>query len=314
MKKNLIILKDITAQPRHIVRGCGFSATRFGLYLILIVCIFMFQLLTGCTTLKLTPVASPPTEVYHQGKFVWHDLLTSDVAAAKKFYGELFGWSFKKQGRYTVVLNKGQPIGGMIEVQSKDGKKHAARWLASLSVPDVDKAAALVQKAGGTVHEGPVDMKNRGRSALVSDPQGAQLLLLHSSVGDPEDKEPPVGSWLWIELWSNDPEKAIAFYKELGGYSSVDAKREDYWLLWKDKWRGGVRFVLNEDLGVRWTPSVRVSNTLSISERVEKLGGQVIVQPRDVSIGSGSVALIEDPAGALLIVQRWSKQSSSKGE
>ncbi|MCD6272442.1 MAG: VOC family protein [Deltaproteobacteria bacterium] len=313
MKKNLIILEDITAHRQHMVRGGGFPVTRFGLYLVLIVCIFMFQMLTGCATLKLTPVASPPTEVYHQGQFVWHDLLTSDVATAKNFYGELFGWSFKKQGRYTVVLNKGQPIGGMIEVQPKDGKKHAARWLASLSVPDVDKAAALVQKAGGTVHEGPVDMKNRGRSALVSDPQGAQLLLLHSSVGDPEDKEPPMGSWLWIELWSNDPEKAIAFYKELVGYSPVDLK-EDYWLLWKDKWRGGVRLLLNEDLGIRWTPSVRVPDTVSISERVEKLGGQVLVQPRDVSIGSGSVALIEDPAGALLIVQRWSKQSFSKGD
>ena len=314
MKKNLIILGDITVHRQHMVQGGGFTVTRFGLYLVMIVCIFVFQLLTGCATLKLTPVASPPTEVYHQGKFVWHDLLTSDVATAKKFYGELFGWSFKKQGRYTVVLNKGQPIGGMIEVQSKDGKKHAARWLASLSVPDVDKAAALVQKAGGTVHEGPVDMKNRGRSAVVCDSQGAQLLLLHSFVGDPEDKEePPMGSWLWMELWSNDPEKAIAFYKELGGYSSVEVK-EDYWLLWKGKWRGGVRFVLNEDLGVRWTPSVRVSDTVLISERVENLGGQVLVQPRDVSIGSGSVALIEDPAGALLIVQRWSKQSFSKGD
>jgi len=154
-------------------------------------------------------------------------------------------------------------------------------------------------------------MKNRGCSALVSDPQGAQLLLLHSFVGDPEDKEPPMGSWLWIELWSNDPEKAIAFYKELGGYSSVEAN-EDYWLLWKDKWRGGVRLLLNEDLGVRWTPTVRVPDTVSMLERVENLGGQVLVQPRDVSIGSGSVALIEDPAGALLIVQRWSKQSFSK--
>jgi len=72
----------------------------------------MFQMLSGCATLKLTPVASPPTEVYHQGKFVWHDLLTSDVATAKKFYGELFGWSFKKQGRYTVVLNNPHALSG----------------------------------------------------------------------------------------------------------------------------------------------------------------------------------------------------------
>ena len=49
-----------------------------------------FLLLTGCSKLDLTPVASPPTGVYHQGKFVWYDLLTTDVATAKKFYGELY--------------------------------------------------------------------------------------------------------------------------------------------------------------------------------------------------------------------------------
>jgi predicted enzyme related to lactoylglutathione lyase len=311
-KKSALLLGDITAHQGHMLRGGDFPATRFALHLVLIVCIPVFQLLAGCATLKLTPVVSPPTGVYHQGKFVWYDLLTSDVAIARDFYGELFGWSFKEQGRYTVVLNKAQPIGGMVEVQPKDGKDHAARWLALLSVPDVDQAAAMVLKAGGTVHEGPVDMKNRGRGALVSDPQGAHLVLLHSSSGDPVDTEPPMGAWLWVELWSKDPKAAVAFYEELGGYSSV-AGEEDYWFLWKDEWRGGVRFVPDEDLEVRWIPTVRVPDTVTIAEHAEKLGGQVLVQPQDDSIG-GSVALIEDPTGGLLIVQRWSKQPSSTGE
>jgi len=312
-EKHSTLLEDRTVNRGQMLRGGAFLVTRFGLYLIPIVCLIACQLLIGCTTLKLTPVADPPTGVYHEGKFVWYDLLTPDVAAARDFYGDLFGWSFKKQGRYTVVLNKGQAIGGMVKVKPKDKKDHAARWLASLSVPDVDQAAALVQRAGGTVHEGPVDLKKRGRGALVTDPQGAQLLLLHSSGGDPADNtEPPLGSWLWIELWSKAPEEAVAFYEELGGYSSVEWK-DDYWLLWNEEWRGGVRFVPSEDMDVRWTPTVRVPDTAKIAEQAETLGGRVVVQPREVSIG-GSVALIEDPLGGLVIVQQWSKQSSSAGE
>jgi predicted enzyme related to lactoylglutathione lyase len=62
-----------------------------------------------------------------------------------------------------------------------------------------------------------------------------------------------------------------------------------------------------------WIPVVRVSDTAVISELAEKLGGRVLVKPGNTSDG-GSVALIEDPGGALLMVQHWSKISSSTGE
>ena len=274
--------------------------------------ILIFLLFTGCSKLNLTPVASPPTGLHHQGKFVWYDLLTADVAAARGFYGELFGWSFREQGRYTVILNNDQAIGGIVKVRPKDNKEHATRWLASLSVPDVDRAAAFVQESGGVIHEGPVDMKNRGRGVLVSDPQGAHVLLLHSLGGDPTDTEPPMGSWLWVELWSKTPEASVAFYEELGGYSAVKGEK-GYWFLWHDKWRAGVRQIPFDGMEVRWTPTVRVTDTVLISERAKELGGRVLVKPREVSIG-GSAALIEDPVGGLLIVQCWSKQSSAAGE
>ncbi len=279
----------------------------------LIILIIVFPLFAGCShKLELTPVTSPATGVYHQGKFVWYDLLTPDVATAKKFYGELFGWSFKKQGRYTVILNNGQAIGGIVKIQPKDNKDHLARWLTSLSVADVDQATAFVQESGGIIHEGPVDMKNRGRGVLVSDPQGAQILLLHSSSGDPADVDPPMGAWLWVELWSKDIDASVAFYEELGNYSTVAGKK-GYRFLWQEKWRAGIRLVPDENLEVRWTPTVRVADTVLISKQVEKSGGQVLVQPRDLSIG-GSAALIKDPAGGLLIVQRWSQQTSAAGE
>ena len=61
-----------------------------------------------------------------------------------------------------------------------------------------------------------------------------------------------------------------------------------------------------------WIPVVRVSDTVVISELAEKLGGRVLVKPSGNN--DGGVALIEDPGGALLIVQHWSKISSSTGE
>jgi predicted enzyme related to lactoylglutathione lyase len=291
------------------------SKEGFFLLPILMLVIFLSQLISGCSTLKLTPVASPPTGVHHQGKFVWFDLLTDDVSLAKNFYGELFDWDFKKRGSYTVILNKGQAIGGMVELQSNEGEKGTARWIPLLSVNDVDKAVAFVQKAGGTIHEGPVDMGKRGRGALINDPQEAPLLLLYSFDGDPPDRDPPIGSWLWIELWTDTPEDSLSFYQELGDYNSFK-ERKGYWILERNKkWRGGIRSVPYEE-GFKtccWIPVVRVSNATVTSQQVEELGGQVLVPPKDASDG-GSVSLIEDPAGALLIVQRWVKSPSATGE
>ena len=282
---------------------------------VLIVLILALQLVAGCSSLKLPPVASPATGVYHQGKFVWYDLLTDDVILAKKFYGELFDWSFETSGSFTVVINNGQSIGGIVELQPKDGEESTPRWIPLLSVADVDQAVALVKEVGGTIHEGPVDMPKRGRGALISDPQGAPLLLLRALKGDPPDREPSIGSWLWIELWSDDPEASLGFYQELCGYSSTK-DGEDYWILERDEqWRGGIRSMPDgERLKICcWIPVVRVRDTGEISELAEKLGGRVLVKPGNTNDGS-SVALIEDPGGALLMVQRWSNIYSAMGE
>ena len=54
-------------------------------------------LLAGCAVkektpiLELTPVTESPTGIHLTGKFVWNDLLSDDLAAAKVFYGQLFG-------------------------------------------------------------------------------------------------------------------------------------------------------------------------------------------------------------------------------
>jgi len=289
------------------------SEVRFGLWQIMAFCGLLLLLFSGCAKLDLTPVVSSPTGVYHQGKFVWHDLLTANVEAAEDFYGSLLGWSFRKQGRYTVILNKDRAIGGIVEVLPKDKEQHAARWLASLSVPDVEKAVLIVRRAGGIINEGPVEMENRGLGALIRDPLGAQLVLLHSSSGDPEDAEPEIGAWLWVELLTNNSKASLEFYTELGGYESV-VWEDDYWLLKNEgKWRCGIRLLAEKDLEVRWIPTVRVEDTVVTSKYAEMLGAKVLVAPGDISHNE-SAALIEDPAGALFVVQRWEKQPAAAGE
>jgi predicted enzyme related to lactoylglutathione lyase len=289
---------------------------RFGLYATIGFILIQF-VLTGCTAtpppkLVLPPITDAPTGIHHQGKFVWNDLLTDDIAAARDFYGQLFGWTFEQSDRYTVVKNNGQSIGGMLQVRENTETKGVARWVCSLSVADVDEAAALVTEEGGIIYEGPLDMLNRGRGALIYDPLGAELLLLYATDGDPEDKKPVMGSWLWHELWSNDTEASQVFYQKLAGYD-YDGET-DYLILLKDEqWRAGIRYVSDPELTMRWVPVVRVADTEKTADLAKELGGKLLVGPRPTPSG-GSVALLSDPSDALLIIQRWSATTSGQEE
>ena len=269
---------------------------------------------TGCANITETPqkkepqslpsITSTVTGEWHQGKFVWHDLLTDDVKAAQKFYGDVFGWTFKTKRAYTQIFNQKNLIGGMMEIKPGEEKKAQAVWLPTVSVTDVDKSIRYVKFKKGEVLKGPVDMQARGRGALVSDPQGAQIVLLHAKDGDPKDMTPQAGDWLWNELWSNTPKESYTFYRHIGGYDNSEMKDEYRILKQKEKWRAGIRDISKEELKARWVPAIRVSDLKETMSKVKSSGGEVLVTPHK-ELAGGDVALIADNTGALVIIQYW---------
>ena len=253
----------------------------------------------------LTPIIVKPTHEYHPGKLVWHDLITPDSNASKAFYGELFDWVFKEHGQYVQIYSRGKLIGGIVQIKPKEGQKAVASWLASMSVPNVKEAISYIKGHGGKIVNGPVDMPNRGVGALIKDPQGAYLVVLHAKDGDPIDKNPEIGDWLWNEMWTLNLDKAVDFYKGLGKYEST-LRHKDYTILLNEgKWRAGVRLIKQKKYSGRWVPVVRVEDPKALLRKVEKLGGLVLVRPGEKSARE-TTALIADNMGALLILQSWS--------
>lgn len=96
----------------------------------------------------------------------------------------------------------------------------------------------------------------------------------------------------------------IPFYKALAKYEATIAA-ENYMVLIKEgRWQAGVRHVFRENFQSRWVPVVRVANPATIVQQVTRLGGRVWVRPDDPA-SNGDTALISDPTGAFLMVQRW---------
>ena len=263
----------------------------------------------GCSTAKQPAITAAPAGTELPGKFVWHDLLTGDPAAAQRFYSELFRWEFRpSNAEYTVVTQAGRPIGGILDSRHGKAERVPAQWLGSLSVTDVDSAVGAVRAGGGKLHWGPKSLGPRGRVALVADAQNAPFVVMRAPEGDPPNAAPEVNGWLWDELWTPEPEAATRFYGKLADYR-VNAKeggeRVYYVLESGGQPRAGVtRLLPTAVVKPNWLPYVRVADVNATVRRVETLGGRVLIAPTP-RIRDGRVALIQDPTGAAVAIQEW---------
>jgi len=255
---------------------------------------------------RLPPFTETPTQLVKEGKFVWQDLVTQDVAESRSFYGALFGWTFEEGGRYTQVLHEGVPIAGMLAAADPE---RTSEWIGNLSVRDVDRAAALVAERGGVVERGPVDAPVRGRLALVSDPDGALVLLVRASGGDPPDGEPGHGQWLWRELWTQNVAAAASLYVELAGYEveTVEHDGLPYHVLKDGSVPRAGMLEAPPEVNPLWLPYVRVNDAGATAARAEALGARIVLQDE-------ASAILVDPTGAPIGVQVWEpRQDPAEG-
>jgi predicted enzyme related to lactoylglutathione lyase len=274
----------------------------------------LLALTTGCApSVSVPPVTPSPTGSFHPGKVVWYDLLAHDLPSVERFYGELFGWDFDDRGEadpsYVVVRSDGRAIAGVARIDRLKGDVAGAQWISWISVPDVDRAAAAAIAGGGAILRTPRDLELRGRAAVIADPEGAPIALLRSASGDPADAEAALNEWIWTELWTWDARGAQAFYRDVVGYEGGTLDEPglgaDYAVFrMGDVPRAGIIQLETDGVRSHWVPYVRVADPHAVVERVDDLGGRVLIPPSD-ELRSGSVALIADPGGAPLVVQQW---------
>jgi predicted enzyme related to lactoylglutathione lyase len=258
--------------------------------------------------------AAKASEVRPQlpGKFVWFDLLTNDAKAAETFYGGLFGWTFETfkghEPPYRIIREKGQPIGGLVDMTLRKDDLPESTWLAYVSVPDVDAVAALLKAKGGKALREPFDAGKRVRVAVFTDPQKALVGVMRAFAGDPPDTPPLPGRFFWAEYMAQDAPAAKAFYSDVFGYEAktIDAGvKLDYWALGKGgKNRAGLYATPWKELGSNWLPYVNVADAAAAAAKAKSLGGRVVLAPRE-DVRDGSLAIVVDPTGAALALQTF---------
>jgi predicted enzyme related to lactoylglutathione lyase len=99
------------------------------------------------------------------------------------------------------------------------GDRERSRWIATVSVEDVEVAAKAAVANGGKILEAPSDLAGVGSKAHIADPQGAELGLLTDARGDKPDPQVPSRGSVWNELHTTEPASAIRFYEKVFGFT-----------------------------------------------------------------------------------------------
>ena len=157
--------------------------------------------------------------------FVWHDLMTTDVHAAKAFYAEVIGWSmqaFPGSNDYTVVSAGPAGVGGIMPMPPEVLERGVPPcWQGYIGVDDVDACAAKIAAAGGAVIQPPNDIPTVGRFAVVADPQGAVFIVFKPASSEGGAVAPPGTPGLvgWNELHAADGLAAFDWYAHMFGWT-----------------------------------------------------------------------------------------------
>ncbi len=266
----------------------------------------------------LPPLADPPTNLQLPGKFVWADLFVEDDAKARQFYSELLGWTWRTIGSgadaYNLAENDGIPIAGVVQRDRQKGEVAGGIWVSYVSVPDAGAAASQIVSLGGETLVPVVKVSGRGEFAIFSDPAGALFGIARSDSGDPADYQSRIGDWIWIQLTASDANEAAKFYSAVAGYDTSDRPdtevAEDLLLVSGGYARAGISEV-DDDRPPVWVPFVRVANAADAAKRAVGLGAEMILSPQE-DIMDGELAVIADPAGAVLGLLTWTYEEAGE--
>ncbi len=246
----------------------------------------------------------------HAGKgFVWYELMTTDMDAAKTFYSKVVGWKTHDSGmpgmQYELFGIDGKDVGGMM---SMPGPGMKPGWMAHIYTEDVDAGVKAVTERGGSILRPPTDIPNVGRFAVASDPQGAAFLLFQPGGTGMPPMLPPdaVGNIGWHELGTTDWEQAWDFYSGLYGWTkhmAVDmGPMGTYQTFMTTATQGGGMMNLPPfltDAGHKpgWLYYITVDSIQAAKQRVLDGGGKITHGPAEVPGGSWILQGV-DPQGA----------------
>jgi predicted enzyme related to lactoylglutathione lyase len=256
------------------------------------------------------------------GQFVWYELTTPDVDAAKKFYPAITGWGTQPfDNDYTVWTNAGTPFGGIFRLDDRMRQQGVPpNWMPYVETRNVDDTAKLAASLGGTILVPPTDIPGTGRFAVLKDPQGAAFGIYKSARNlQAWDGTPVLGRFSWHELMTTDMPKAFEFYRKLFGWENtgeMDMGGGNRYLMYGEgeEMYGGMFNRMPEMSAIPpfWLCYINVKDVKTAVAVATRGGAQLVRGPMDIP--GGVIAILGDPQGAAFAVHHVSATAAQPAQ
>jgi predicted enzyme related to lactoylglutathione lyase len=234
--------------------------------------------------------------------------MTMDMKAAEAFYKDVVGWTsapFEGSPQpYTMFNRSGAtPVAGVMP--RPEGMNAPPFWAMYVGVPNLEEAAAQIERLGGSACSPVIEVPTIGRMQMMKDPQGAAFYIYEpASTAQQPEGAPEVGEASWLELMTTDTSRAMKFYHEVFGWRPSEAldmgPMGQYQMF--NRPHGMIGGMMNKPpemahVPPHWQIYFRVSDLTAAIERIKANGGQILNGPMDVPGGDWIVNAM-DPQGA----------------
>ena len=253
----------------------------------------------------------PSLDSIVSGSFCWIELATVDQAGAKRFYSSLFGWSFVDSPMgpdeiYTMFKLQGRDVGAAYALnQAMREQGVPPNWSLYVSSESADDTVQAAVDAGGGAINGPFDVGDYGRMAVLQDPTGAKINVWQPNrhLGFGISNEP--GTLCWADLSTPDPEAASAFYNAAFGWSFDLGQDGGGYLHIKngETFIGGIPPADMRSPGAppHWLIYIAVEDCDQSAAKAAELGARLYLEPMTME-KVGRMAVLADPQGAIFAI------------
>jgi predicted enzyme related to lactoylglutathione lyase len=235
----------------------------------------------------------------------WIDLLTSDLDRAMDFYGTVFGWTFEsagpEYGGYVTASKDGRQVAGLMgndpQFRTPDG------WTTYLHTADIKATFAAATSAGGAARSAPMEIKDKGHMATLTDPTGGFFGLWQPNGHNGFEVVNEAGAPVYFQLTTREYGKALDFYREAFGWHTETVADSDEFRYSTAIFDGdallgvmdGTRD-LAEGVSSSWSFFLGAEDVDKTVQLVKENGGTVIRDAEDTPYGR--LAAVADPTGA----------------
>ncbi|MET8953471.1 VOC family protein [Streptomyces sp. NPDC004393] len=242
--------------------------------------------------------------VQPEGTPCWADAMFSDIEGAKRFYGDVLGWTFgessSEYGHYTQAYADGKAVAAV--VPPMPGQEGQSAWCLYFAAADATTTAGRIREHGGDVLMEPMQVGDFGTMALARDPSGAVFGLWQAGTHEGFEAVGVPGAYCWAEVFTRAPEKSDAFFPAVFPYQAKQIQDEA--IDFRVFELGGApvlgRLKMTDDFPPEVPPYVNVYFTVddcdAAVQRAVDRGGILRFGPMDSPFGR--VAALSDPQGA----------------